>query len=1128
MDARSTPAPFAPTLRLRRVAPHLAVLLALFVLAAPRAATATVVTLPASRDNTLYENATGATSNGAGEYLFTGRTKDGPIRRAVIAFDVAAAIPAGSTINSVTLTLRMSRSANSTLRVTTLHRLLADWGEGASNAAQNEGEGAPAATGDATWLHRFYPATTWTSAGGDFAAAASASTVVTGNGTYSWTAAGLAADVQAWLDDPAANFGWLVRGDESVAETAKRFDSRQNGQAASRPALVVDYTAGGGGQTGACCLPDDECTVLTAEQCASVGGTYQGNNVPCSPDPCAETETAILAAAADNTLYESASGTLSNGAGTKMLASKNGGGLIRRSLVRFDLAAIPAGSTVTSATLTLYNVQATNATDVAVHRVAAGWGEGSSVATGNEDAGAPATTGDATWIHRFYPSTNWSLAGGDFDATARATATVGGAGSYAWSTPALAADVQAWLDDPATHFGWMLRGKETGAGNALKGFETRESLDPARRPRLEVTYAPPPPPPAGACCLPDGSCDSLSAVACAAAGGTYQGDDTACTPSPCSVVLTPYVDALPRPAVAVPVSGVAGGVATYVIPIREFTQQLHRDLPPTRLWGYNGTYPGPTLETTTGLPIEVTWQNDLRDSLGVLRTNHLLPVDECLHGPHTEGPTPRVVTHLHGGHVPTSADGYPMETMLPGEEEIDLYPVNQQAGTLWYHDHAMGITRLNVMLGMAGFFLVRDPVENALGLPAGEFEIALAIQDRSFRADGALDYPATWMDHFFGDKMLVNGKVWPYLQVKQGKYRFRVLNGCNSRVLHLALSNGATFQVIGTDLGLVAAPLARTSLLLSPGERAEIVVDFSPYPAGTQIVLTNDAPAPYPGEAGVGVIPNVMRFDVVGEPGHVAALPAALRPVPAIDPGEAVVTRDLVLKKGDDPCTGTAWLINDLRFDDVTENPVLGTTEIWRFVNASGVSHPMHMHLVAFQVLDRQPFQLVDGQIVATGPAVPADPTEMGFKDTAPVGPDEMLRVIARFEDYMGHYPYHCHVLEHEDNEMMRQFMVVPPVPVDGGPAARLTLVPGRPNPFATATTIVYELPRELPVRLAVYDAAGRAVRLLDRGVRPAGAHPVRWDGRDDDGRALASGLYLVRLQAGEETVVRKVMRVVP
>jgi spore coat protein A len=1095
-------------------------------LALPAYGQATTVSIPASKDNTLYENATGAVSNAAGEYLFTGRTKDGLMRRAVIAFDVAGTIPAGSTINTVTLQLVVSRVANNTLRLTTVHRATADWGEGTSNAAQNEGEGAPSTAGDATWIHRFYPASPWAAAGGDFDASAHATTPITGNGTYTWSSAALVADVQSWLDAPSGNFGWLIRGDENVAETAKRLGSSEHGTAASRPALVVDYTLGGGGATGACCLPADDCEVLTQAQCESLGGTYQGNNTPCTPDPCAETVTVQLASAKDNTLYQTTDGSLSNGAGTRALASKNGAGDLRRGLVQFDLAPIPAGAVIQSATLTMYNNESSSSTDVALHRVSASWGEGTSLAGSNGDGGAPSTTGDATWLHRFYPGTTWATQGGAYAATASATTTVASVGSYAWTSPALAADVQAWIDAPATHFGWILRGKETGSGNALKSFDTRESATSARRPRLEVTYVPPPPPPLGACCMTDGTCEEHTAADCAAAGGAYQGDATDCSPNPCQVVLTPYVDPLPRPAVAVPVSGTAGGAASYVIPVREVSQRLHRDLPLTRVWGYAGSYPGPTIETTTGVPIQVTWQNDLRDSLGALRTTHYLPVDLCPVGPDSAGPSARIVTHLHGGHVPPAADGYPLETLLPGEQNTVTYPVNQQAGTLWYHDHAMGITRLNVMMGLAGFFLVRDPVENALGLPAGEYEIALAIQDRSFRPDGSLEYPEMWMDHFFGDKLLVNGKVWPYLQVKQGKYRFRLLNGCNSRVLHLALSNGASFQVIGTDLGLLPAPLTRTSLLLTSGERAEVVIDFASYPAGTQIVLTNSAPAPFPGEAGVGVIPNVMRFDVVGQPGHVAAVPASLRPVPPIDPAEAVASRDLVLRKGDNPCSGTMWMINDLMFDDVTETPVLGTTEIWRFVNASGVSHPMHMHLVAFQVLDRQPFVLNNGQIQVTGPPVPPDPTERGWKDTAPVGPDEILRVIARFEDYTGHYPYHCHILEHEDNEMMRQFQVLPPVAVGEPPQGRLLLSPVRPNPFAAGTTVGYEVDRPAFVRLAAYDVTGRRVRLLVRGAREAGAYSVRWDGRDDGGRELGPGVYFLRLEVGGKKLVQKVLMI--
>jgi spore coat protein A len=1050
-----------------------ALILAGITLGLPAAVSATTVTIPASKDNTLYENATGAVSNGVGEYLFTGRTKDGLRRRAVIAFDIASNVPAGSTINGVTLQLHLSREANTTLRVTSLYRLLADWGEGTSNAGQNEGQGAPSTTGDATWIHRFYPATFWASAGGDFDATASASVGVTSNGTYTWSSPTMVLDVQGWLSTPANNFGWLVEGDETVAETSKRFDSRENGQSASRPALIVDYTAAGG--VGACCLPTGDCNVTTSTQCATQGGTYQGDGTSCTPNPCGLTVT--LQAAKDNTLYESATGALSNGAGTKMLASKNSSNLLRRGLIQFDLSTIPAGATIQGATLTLYNVEVSNSATLSLHRASASWGEGTSLATGTEDAGAAATTGDATWIHRFYPSTGWTAAGGDFAATASASATVVGAGSYVWSSAAITADIQGWVDGPATNFGWVVRGKESGAGNALKRFESRQSTDIAHRPRLDVTYLPPPFVPTGACCLPSGSCDTLTQAQCGAAGGTYQGDGSSCTTGLCPLVLTAYADSLPRPGVATPASGTAGGAASYVIPMREVSQQLHRDLPPTRVWGYDGSYPGPTIEASSGQPVSVTWVNDLRDSLGVLRTTHYLPVDLCLNGPDTEGATARVVTHLHGGHVPPGADGFPDSTFLPGAQVTYDYPNEQPAATLWYHDHAMGITRLNVMMGLAGFYLLRDATETALGLPSGEFEIPLAIQDRSFNPDGSLQYPAMWMDHFFGDKMLVNGKVWPYLRVKQGKYRFRLLDGCNSRALHLSLSNGAPFSVIGTELGLLPAPVSRTSLLLTPGERADIVIDFAGYAAGTQLVLTNDAPAPYPGNPGEGVIPNVMRFDVIAATGHTAPLPGSLRPVTPLDPSQAVQTRDFVLRKMSAPCSGDMWTINGLPFESITEMPVLGTTEIWRFINESGISHPMHMHLVGFQILDRQPFTLQDNQIVTTGPAVPPEASEAGWKDTAPVGPNEILRVIAHFDGYAGNYAYHCHILEHEDNEMMRQFETVPPPAVSIDDA---TVSEGDGGSTNATFAVTLSTPVQSEVRVVAWTQGGTATAGAD------------------------------------------------
>jgi spore coat protein A len=402
-------------------------------------------------------------------------------------------------------------------------------------------------------------------------------------------------------------------------------------------------------------------------------------------------------------------------------------------------------------------------------------------------------------------------------------------------------------------------------------------------------------------------------------------------------------------------------------------------------------------------------------------------VDTCLHGPDHHGDKPLTVVHLHGGKVSQADDGYPEETFLPGQSRTNHYGNIQPPGTIWFHDHALGITRLNVYMGLAGLYLIRDAFENSLGLPAGANEVPLVIQDRKFRANGSLSYPAMWHEHFFGDTVLVNGKVWPYVIVSRGKYRLRVVNGSTSRTYSLGLSSGASFHQIGTDAGLLEAPVPLSLLTIMPGERADLVVDFASYAAGTQVLLTNGASAPFPGSPGVGVIPNVMKFIVTNTMGHTAALPAALRPVPRLYESNAVVHRDFILRKGGDPCTGSKWLINDLLWDDITEFPVLGTTEVWSFINRSGLAHPMHIHLVLQQILDRQPFVFTNNMVVPAGPRVPPAPNEAGWKDTVRVEPGEIVRVIARFDGFPGRYPYHCHIIEHEDHEMMRQFEVVPP-----------------------------------------------------------------------------------------------------
>jgi FtsP/CotA-like multicopper oxidase with cupredoxin domain len=793
--------------------------------------------------------------------------------------------------------------------------------------------------------------------------------------------------------------------------------------------------------------------------------------------PPAFADTAILAAAADTTLYqtENITADAGNGSGDWIFAGVTKVGLKRRALIRFDFSSLPAGATIDSVQLRLNVSKVPNPLRVAsvgLYRVTASWGEGASNAGAEEGKGqTPPAPGDATWRHRFYDTSFWTTPGGDAVASASAAINVGSLGLYTWgSTPAMVADVQQWLDGGVANHGWLVVTDEID-DKSSKRFDSRENFAGVR-PQLIVNYTPADPvgacctgsscqtvtavqcgllggsfggvgtscspnpcnDPAGACCQAGGGCADTTESVCVAGGGVFQSEGSSCALLTCPVMLTPWIDALPRPKVATPTSGSAGGAASYAIAMRETTQKLHSELPPTVVWGFDdgtGTsYPGPTIEASTNAAINVDWINDLRDiQTGELRTSHRLEVDTaCIHGAED---TPKTVVHLHGGHVPADVDGYPEDTFLPGQQVTYRYPNNQPPGTLWYHDHALGITRLNVYLGLAGLYTVRDATEAALGLPAGAFEVPLVLQDRQFDANGQLSYPATWHDHFFGDKALVNGKVWPFLEVTPGKYRFRLLNGSGSRVYTLSLaptSGTLGFTVIGTEGGLLPAPVpGLQSLTLGPGERYDVVVDFAGQAIGSEIFLANSAAAPFPG--GTPSLPQLLKFVVVEGPAHSDPLPAALRPVVPLDPADSVIERDLVLAKGaDDGCGRQPWLINGMGWHHISEYPELGSTEIWRFINDSGVSHPMHMHLVFFQILDRQAFTVgPGGSIQLQGSPQPPPAWEAGWKDTAMVHPGETLRVIAKFENYAGRYAYHCHILEHEDHEMMRQFQTVVP-----------------------------------------------------------------------------------------------------
>jgi spore coat protein A len=767
-----------------------------------------------------------------------------------------------------------------------------------------------------------------------------------------------------------------------------------------------------------------------------------------------------------------------NGAGTGLFAGNNNNTEARRALLQFDLGqSIPAGSTITSAVLELVVTRSQiGDAHFELHRLTASWGEGATRAPGQGGGGSPAAVGDATWNDRMFPSTPWTKPGGDFFPSASATATAGGEGTTtSWQGPALVDDVQRWLTDPTTNFGWIVLSPD---GGTARRFASREAPGSAR-PRLTVTFTPPAtafgaccgargacgyaldpgtsctgaykgagttcgantcPPPTGACCVRDvtAACSVATSAACTDSGGAWLEAAETCDPNPCPVVLTPFVDELPLPAVATPIAMTAEGVPQYRLAIIQTKQKLHRDLPATTVWGFNDGahapgYPGPTIEAKVDEPVDVKWANDLRDESGAPLAQHHLHVDTCPHGAQA-GP-PHAVIHLHGGHVPSDSDGQPDMSVAPGEEATYHYPNHQRAATLWYHDHVLGVTRLDVMMGIAGYYILRDGAEEALGLPSGKYDVPLAVQDRSFLPDGRIQYPETWQESFFGNTILVNGKAWPYFNVDHAAYRFRILNGSTSRVYELALEPPLPMVQVAGDGGLLRSGIARSSVILGPGERTEVVVDFGSPFAEPSHTLVNLAPAPYPNGEDQYAVTNVMRFVVSGDAGP-RSLPLYLRKEQgALDPAQAIRTRDFSLQRSTEGCDGGSWLINGLRYHDVTERPHLGTTEIWRFINRSGATHTMHMHLEMFELLDRQNFTIQGDDIVPKGSPSRPDPGEAGWKDTVLVRPLEMVRVVTRFEDFLGPYPYHCHMLEHEDHDMMRQFVTQPPCPDAGCPA---------------------------------------------------------------------------------------------
>jgi len=611
------------------------------------------------------------------------------------------------------------------------------------------------------------------------------------------------------------------------------------------------------------------------------------------------------------------------------------------------------------------------------------------------------------------------------------------------------------------------------------------------------------------------------------------------------------------------------------------------------------SYPAFTIENLKGLPTRVKWVNGLVDAQGhflphLLPVDQSLhwanPGQlECMEGgAHSDcrpmnppqvpygGPVP-VVTHVHGAHVQPDSDGYPEAWYLPAATNIpDGYATRgrhwgqipgapDQAGaatfqyrndqpetTLWYHDHSLGMTRTNVYAGPAGFYLIRDLSSLGLRLPGPAplpgldpngnplvrrliHEIPIAIQDRSFNADGSLFYPDNrdffegldagtlsgagirftpdttagivsdvapiWNPEFFGNTMVVNGRTWPVLQVEQGKYRLRLLNGSDARFLILRFEGEAIpFVQIGADQGFLPAPVTMNRLLIGPAERADVIVDFSTLPAGTRIVLQNIGPdEPFGGgepcldvtqpcdfaPSDPATTGQVMAFDVVprlfADRSRIPAVLPAEGPPPAtgrtvrrisLNEEESASQRICVDADGNfilaagtanspaacelaggtlAPFGPTAALLGVLGADGtgtpllwsapITENPALGATETWEIYNFTADAHPIHLHLVRFKVEGRQALGTdANGTLIASpvpGTNRPPEAWEAGYKDTVVAYPGEVTRLTATF-DIPGLYVWHCHILEHEDNEMMRPYCVgnqaTCPVPIATGP----------------------------------------------------------------------------------------------
>jgi spore coat protein A len=530
-----------------------------------------------------------------------------------------------------------------------------------------------------------------------------------------------------------------------------------------------------------------------------------------------------------------------------------------------------------------------------------------------------------------------------------------------------------------------------------------------------------------------------------------------------------FVDPLPIPPVAQPTRSDATG-DYYDIPITEFTTSIHSDLTPVEVRGYGGSYPGPTIVAVQDRQVTINWANNIAAG------STFMSVDTIPAGLSTT----RIVTHLHGGDTTAGSDGMPEQSVDVGGVYTTTYLNREGPSTLWYHDHAMGNTRSNVYGGLAGVYLLRSPSEASLDVPTGANEIPLVIQDKQVAKDANgnayLYYPQAWTMTFYGQVMSVNGKIWPYTVVTPTNYRFRIINASNGRHMHLRFSNpNLRFIVIANDQGYLSAPVTTDAFTLAPAERIDVIINFCGYD-GQDILLLNDANTPYPGNANpfsatVGIDPclqgRIMQFRVRGTSAspcpaqsNTGIATVEKNPVMAVTASQSIKTRELVFSQPPGahmPMQGVRasdGTITTYMYDDpTTEFVKAGSVETWIVYNLTPESHPVHIHSASMKIVSRRPIDVAamqnNKQLVYTGNAIAPEAWEAGPKDVIRADPGQALTILVKFTDHKGKFMWHCHILEHEDNHMMRPLVVND----DGSPIDVPVVTTTTSAPTTTTTT---------------------------------------------------------------------------